>query len=125
MHPCKALLLLLALTACSTTTPTPQPSGTPSQTPSAVPALKVSFSEVQPIIQQRCLPCHSQKPTQAGFTAPPSGVTFDTPEQIKARVSRILARAVQTKSMPQANVTGMTDAERERLRLWIEAGANL
>ncbi|PKL77824.1 MAG: hypothetical protein CVV27_04495 [Candidatus Melainabacteria bacterium HGW-Melainabacteria-1] len=90
-----------------------------------MPALTVSFAEVQPIFQQRCASCHSQNPTQAGFGQAAGGVMFDTPEQIKAKADRILVRAVQTKSMPQGNATGMTDPERERLRLWIEQDAKL
>ena len=34
---------------------------------------------------QRCAVCHSLHPTQPGFSAPPKGIAFDTPEQIEAR----------------------------------------
>ena len=38
---------------------------------------------LQAIVEQRCVPCHSEEPTQEGFDSPPAGVTFDaaTPEQ--------------------------------------------
>ena len=42
-------------------------------------------------------------------------VMFDTPEQIKKHADRILFRAVQTKTMPQANKTNITEEERELL----------
>jgi uncharacterized membrane protein len=50
---------------------------------------------------------------------------FDTPEEIKKHSNRILVRAVQTKTMPQANKTHITDAERELIGVWIEQGAKL
>ena len=50
---------------------------------------------------------------------------FDTPDEIKKHVDRILVRAVQTKTMPQGNKTGITEEERELIRVWIEQGAKL
>jgi uncharacterized membrane protein len=49
---------------------------------------------------------------------------FDTPEQILSRVARIRERAVVTRTMPPANKTRITDAERELLGRWIAQGAN-
>ena len=49
---------------------------------------------------------------------------FDTPEQILAHVARIRERAVVTRTMPPANKTNITDAEREMLGRWISQGAN-
>jgi uncharacterized membrane protein len=48
---------------------------------------------------------------------------FDTPEQIAARINRIKERAVVTRTMPPANKTHITDAERDLLGRWITAGA--
>ena len=39
--------------------------------------------------------------------------------------NRLSVRAVETKTMPLANKTGMTDAERDLLGRWINAGARL
>jgi uncharacterized membrane protein len=50
---------------------------------------------------------------------------FDTPDQIKKMADRILVRAVQTHTMPQANKTGMTEAERQLIGDWINQGASL
>jgi uncharacterized membrane protein len=50
-------------------------------------------------------------------------VAFDTPEQILARVPRINERAVVLRTMPPANKTNITDAERELLGRWIAQGA--
>ncbi|MDQ3808885.1 MAG: urate hydroxylase PuuD, partial [Chloroflexota bacterium] len=82
-----------------------------------------SFSQVQAIIQRRCVPCHSTTPTQAGFSTAPNGVTFDTPEQIAARAEHIHLRAVVARDMPLGNLTGMTADERAVLAGWFEHGA--
>jgi len=98
----------------------------PSNGSSARPgAAAVPFAEVEQILAARCAPCHSQSPTYQGFTAPPLGIAFDTPEEIKARAQDIRAQAVDSQTMPLGNVTHMTPAERERLGLWIEQGARI
>jgi uncharacterized membrane protein len=98
----------------------------PSNGSSARPgAAAVPFAEVEQIVAARCAPCHSQSPTYQGFTAPPLGIAFDTPEEIKARAQDIRAQAVDSQTMPLGNVTHMTPAERERLGLWIEQGARI
>jgi len=85
----------------------------------------VSFLSIQPIIQNRCVQCHSANPTDDINKIAPNGITFDTPEEIKSHADRILVRAVQTKTMPQGNKTNMTEEEREVLRVWIEQGAGI
>ncbi|HYT71369.1 MAG TPA: urate hydroxylase PuuD [Gemmatimonadales bacterium] len=84
-----------------------------------------SFADVRVIVARRCAPCHSAAPTVPGIAAAPSGVALDTPQEIRAGAERILAVAVQTRTMPLGNVTGMTDEERELVRHWIRAGAKL
>jgi uncharacterized membrane protein len=83
----------------------------------------VSFEQVQPIVEQRCATCHSASPTDDTFTAAPAGITFDTPQEIRARASQIEEQAVRTRAMPLGNVTGMTEEERELLGRWVEQGA--
>lgn len=83
------------------------------------------FAEVRVVIAQRCAPCHSSAPTYPGIPTAPAGVMFDTPAEIQAKAPRILDRAVTTKTMPLANLTGITEAEREALRRWVAAGAPL
>ena len=84
-----------------------------------------AFAEVRGIIGQRCQPCHSQFQTDRSFGPAPGGITFDTPESIARVAERIRVRAVETKTMPLANKTGMTDQERDVLARWIAAGAPL
>jgi uncharacterized membrane protein len=82
-----------------------------------------SFADVRSIIDRRCTACHSAHPSDRTFGAAPGGATFDSPEQIRALADRIMNRAVATRTMPPANKTAITDAERQMLRLWIEGGA--
>jgi len=84
---------------------------------------RVSFAQAQAVIQQRCAPCHSAMPTMSGFTAPPNGITFDTPEQIVARSQDIEQQAVTTHTMPFANATNITQQERDLLGAWVQEGA--
>jgi uncharacterized membrane protein len=85
----------------------------------------VSFATVQPIIAERCTVCHASKPTFAGFQQPPGGLTFDTPEQIKAAAPRIHQQTIATQAMPIANLTKMTEEERALLGKWLAEGAPL
>jgi uncharacterized membrane protein len=84
-----------------------------------------SFAAVRLVIVQRCQPCHSQYQTDRTMGPAPAGVTFDTPESIARFADRIRVRAVETRTMPLANKTGMTDEERALLGRWISVGAPL
>ncbi|RYY41346.1 MAG: hypothetical protein EOO08_02370 [Chitinophagaceae bacterium] len=83
----------------------------------------VTMAEVQAIVQKRCQQCHSSKPTDDVFTAPPNGVVYETPADIVKLKDKIYQRVVVTKNMPQGNKTGMTDEERNAIRCWFENGA--
>ena len=92
---------------------------------SGAPGGTASFAQARTVINQRCLPCHSQFPSDDMFTLAPNGVTFDTPEQIVLRADRIKERAVVQQTMPFTNKTGITNAERDILARWISGGAAL
>lgn len=94
--------------------PAAQQNGTPAQT--------VTFKQVQPIFQNRCVSCHSAKPTDDVFKTAPLGAMYDTPEQIKSYADKIKIRAVVSKDMPLGNKTGMTDDERKLIGEWIAGG---
>ena len=85
----------------------------------------ISFNEVNNIIQYRCGVCHAQKPTFEGFEDAPKGVVFDTPEDILNNLSTIKAQSIDSDIMPPGNITGMTEAERNKLKIWIESGASI
>lgn len=86
---------------------------------------EISFAEVNAIVQDRCIQCHSSKPTDDVYTAPPNGVKYDTPQEIAAKKDLIMQRVVVTKTMPQNNKTNMTPEERDAIRCWLEQGASL
>ena len=81
------------------------------------------FAQVQGIIIQRCVACHSAQPTQPGFAAAPAGIMLESPELIKQHAARVYQRSVLLKDMPLANLTQITDDERATIAAWYEAGA--
>jgi len=83
----------------------------------------VGFAAAREVIDRRCVSCHSARNTDDVFRAAPNGVTFDTPENIRARADLIRTRVVVLRNMPLANKTSMTDAERDLLARWLDAGA--
>lgn len=76
----------------------------------------VKLADIQPILQQRCVACHSAHPTMMGSA--PAGVLFDTPDEISTNAQRLYQQAVVLKAMPLGNVTQMTSAEREKIAAW-------
>ena len=84
---------------------------------------RVEFPAVRAVIDRRCLSCHSRTPSDDIFRAAPNGVTFDTPEAVRARAEIIRKRVVVVRDMPLANKTGMTDAERDLVARWLDGGA--
>jgi uncharacterized membrane protein len=81
----------------------------------------VAWSEVQAIVAVRCVTCHSAAPASPLFADAPAGVTFDSRDDVEARLDGILATAVESRVMPLGNLTGMTDEERVRLGAWIRS----
>jgi uncharacterized membrane protein len=86
---------------------------------------EVSITEVNAIVKERCLQCHSSHPTDDVYKVAPNGVMYDTPEDIVKKKDLIMQRVVLTKTMPQNNKTNMTEEERNTIRCWIEQGASL
>ena len=85
------------------------------------PAAPVDDERAVAIVQQRCVPCHAQNPTQEGYDAPPAGVVLETREQITDQAAAVEEQAVRTEAMPLGNVTGMTEDERETLGAWLDS----
>jgi uncharacterized membrane protein len=82
----------------------------------------VDVAQVQAIVEQRCVPCHSKNPTQAGFSAPPNGIVLETLAELRAHLPDI-QKQVALRAMPLGNLTGMTDEERAKVLMWIGHGA--
>jgi uncharacterized membrane protein len=80
----------------------------------------ISFEEVQQIIENRCVSCHAQSPSDSTFSAPPKGIVFDSSEAIRAQAQLIYQNAVISDYMPLGNKTGMLPEEREKLGIWYQ-----
>ena len=79
---------------------------------------QVEFAKVQSIIQERCVSCHSDKPTFSGIVAPPAGISYDKSEDILLNVEKIYQQVVISKIMPLGNITQMTQEERDAIAQW-------
>lgn len=78
----------------------------------------VSLEQAHATVVMRCASCHATEPAHAGFSAPPKGIVFDTPEQTLAQAGVIHQQSVVTRAMPIGNLTGMLDDERTLLDQW-------
>ncbi|MFN3754389.1 urate hydroxylase PuuD [Flavobacterium sp.] len=108
--------VIILLAACFITAPSTNPTECKTE---------VSITEVQTIIEKRCVQCHSSAPTDDTYKVAPNGVKYDTPEDIVKKKELIMQRVILTKTMPQNNKTNMTEEERNMIRCWIEQGASL
>ena len=81
--------------------------------------IAVSDNDVLAITQARCIMCHAEKPTRAGFAEAPKGVKLETLEEIHRYAAQIDLQAVKSSAMPLGNVSGMTADERAKLGAWI------
>lgn len=88
--------------------------------PPADSAQVVSDEEVMAIVGRRCASCHAVAPTQEGFAAPPKGIVFATPDDVRARAADVRRVAVDSTYMPLGNLTGMTEEERGQLGAWLD-----
>ena len=78
------------------------------------------FAQVQDIMQNRCVSCHSANPTQAGFSAPPGGAAFDTSDEILRQAQLIHHQTVISRVMPIGNLTKITEQERAIIDYWYQ-----
>ena len=85
--------------------------------PAAVAGAPVRFAEVQRIAAERCSLCHN-----ASFAN--KNVRLDTADGLLAHAPQVYQQAVVLKAMPLNNATRITDAERDELKRWFEAGAS-
>ncbi len=79
----------------------------------------VSFSDIRHIMETHCTACHAENPSHDWYDEAPNGFRLDTDALIKQNKTLIMDRTVTGKDMPLGNETGMTEAEREILRVWI------
>ena len=82
-------------------------------------ATVISDAQAWTIINTRCTECHSKTPTSEMFKTAPSGFVIDSIDEAKKFSQSIYTRAIISKDMPLANLTNMTDEERELLSSWL------
>jgi len=70
--------------------------------------------QLMALVDKHCVECHAANPTSAMFTAAPAGVMLETYEQVSQQKDSVVT-AVSTSYMPLANLTNMTDEERNAL----------
>jgi uncharacterized membrane protein len=78
----------------------------------AAPA-QVGIAQVQSVIDQRCVLCHSA-------TVQQKNIDLHTPELIQQHAQAVYQQTVVLKLMPLNNATQMTDDERDLLKRWYE-----
>jgi uncharacterized membrane protein len=71
---------------------------------------------VRAVIEQRCAMCHNAQVQQ-------KNVALHTPELLKQHAQAVYQQVSVLKLMPLNNATQITDAERELIKRWFEAGA--
>ena len=82
----------------------------------------VPDSTIRTIVANRCVSCHSTHPTDDVFKIAPKGLILEELTALRAHAPQVRMMAIQTKAMPLANKTGMTDAERGQLDRWLGDG---
>jgi uncharacterized membrane protein len=82
----------------------------------------VDGARVQLIVEQRCVPCHADRPSEPGFNAPPNGVVLQNIDQVLAHLPQV-QQQLAMRTMPLGNLTEMTEEERTTLLMWIGHGA--
>ncbi|PDT83785.1 urate hydroxylase PuuD [Sinorhizobium sp. BJ1] len=78
------------------------------------------FSKVRDTVLGRCSMCHAREPGWEGIIVPPKGVILESDGDIVEHAREIYLQAGRTHAMPPANVTGITEEERQSLASWYE-----
>ncbi|MGF1671962.1 MAG: urate hydroxylase PuuD [Balneolaceae bacterium] len=87
--------------------------------------IPTTISDVQLIIQARCIQCHSVNPTDQIWRTAPGDIKLDTKEEIQRYADQIMQTTVRTNAMPLGNLTNMTEEERIKIHRWISQGAKI
>lgn len=76
------------------------------------------FAEVYDIVFARCSMCHAAKPVWDGMHWPPKGVLLETELQVAREAERVFLQSGVSHAMPPANLSGMTEQERQIIAAW-------
>ncbi|MCX5747650.1 MAG: hypothetical protein NT062_34735 [Proteobacteria bacterium] len=82
-----------------------------------------TYAEARAVVDRRCVPCHARRPSNRAFPIPPRGIVLENAEDLARNAERVRVRAVVERTMPLANLSGMTQEERDILGSWIESSA--
>ena len=74
------------------------------------------YQMLQPVLAQRCYSCHGEQVQM-------KNVRLDSAALVKQHATNIYQQVVVARAMPMSNATGLTDAERQLIKQWFEAGA--
>ncbi len=80
-------------------------------------AQQISRADIQSILDKHCSNCHAPMPKFPGYASPPGGLVFTSPEHLLAEADRVSA-SIASNYMPLANMTKITQAERDLLIGW-------
>ncbi|WP_439519990.1 urate hydroxylase PuuD [Hydrogenophaga sp.] len=78
----------------------------------------VSYAELRPVLEQRCVMCH-------GEALQSKNVRLDTADSLKTHAQTVYQQVVVTRLMPMNNATGITEEERAMVAQWFKAGARV
>ena len=82
----------------------------------AAAARPAGYAEVRAVLDQRCVMCHNEQLQQ-------KNVMLNSAALVKQHAQAVYQQAAVLKLMPLNNATQITDAERELIKRWYEAGA--
>ena len=80
----------------------------------------IAYSKIKPIIQSRCLRCHSTKNTDQAFREAPKGIIFESENQLIGLKNQIRQQTINSRAMPLGNLTQMTEEERLMLKNYLD-----
>ena len=89
--------------------PAPESRPTGTQSPA-------DWAQVRTTLAQYCVGCH-------GESVQMKGLRLDQADSVQAHALGIYQQVVVTRQMPMNNATGITDADRNVIKRWFEAGA--
>ncbi|SHF03820.1 Uncharacterized membrane protein [Loktanella atrilutea] len=81
------------------------------------------FQDAAQIVQGRCSMCHAREPVWDGIRWAPKGVFLETEADIARHAHQIYVQAGISHAMPPANVTEISDADRQVLSRWFRAAS--
>ena len=78
------------------------------------------YDEVRDIVLGRCSMCHSREPFWEGMLWAPRHVYLETDADITAHARMIYVQAGISSAMPPANVSFITEEERDKIAAWFQ-----